>query len=193
MLDRAGRLDYVAPWRGLATANQQAFDSDMYGHPGDLPPRAWPSRPVDPSTKRVTCRPSQGSPTDHPVALVDRAGRLATIGERQGYVDLRIIHPVVRRVQGWPNCWPRVRRRLCGRRCLRLMPGNRAWRSSTTGKNTGATAKRRFPSTSTSRLRSSKGLALWLGRGPGSGCQVPTGQVEIARHGGVGKILPAAD
>ena len=31
MLDRAGRLDYVAPWRGLATANQQAFDSNIYG------------------------------------------------------------------------------------------------------------------------------------------------------------------
>lgn len=31
MLDRDGRLDYVAPLRGLATANQQAFDSDMYG------------------------------------------------------------------------------------------------------------------------------------------------------------------
>ena len=158
MLDRAGRLDYVAPWRGLATANQQTFDSDMYGQA--LATYLHEFGHLDPLTHRPNgyCRPSQGSPTDHPVALVGRAGRLATIGERQGYVDLWIIHPVVRRVQGWPNCWPRVRRRLCGRRCLRLMPGNRAWRSSTTGKNTGATAKRRFPSTSTSRLRSSKGF-----------------------------------
>ena len=52
MLDRAGRLDYVTPLRGLVTANQQAFDSDVYGQAlatylhelGHLDP--------DPSTKR---------------------------------------------------------------------------------------------------------------------------------------------
>ena len=30
LLDRKGNLDYVAPLRGLAAANKQAFDSDIY-------------------------------------------------------------------------------------------------------------------------------------------------------------------
>ena len=60
---------------------------------------------LDPLTidQTMAYRPSQGSPAGHPMVLVDRTGRTATIGERQGYVDLQIIHPTERLVQGRPD------------------------------------------------------------------------------------------
>jgi len=60
---------------------------------------------LDPLTidQTVVYRPSQGFPANHPTVLVDRTGRPATIGERQGYVDLQVIHPIERLVQGRPN------------------------------------------------------------------------------------------
>lgn len=47
-------------------------------------------------------RPAQGRPATKPMALVSCDGRLATIGERQGCVDMQIIHPAVTLVQGRP-------------------------------------------------------------------------------------------
>ena len=37
------------------------------------------------------------------MALVAPNGRLATIGERQGYVDMQVIHPAVMLVRGRPD------------------------------------------------------------------------------------------
>ena len=47
-------------------------------------------------------RPAQGPPATRPMALVGRDGRLATIGERQGYVDMEVMHPPQTLVQGRP-------------------------------------------------------------------------------------------
>ena len=48
-------------------------------------------------------RPAQGgTPATKPMALVGRDGRPATIGERQGYVDMQVIHPPETLVQGRP-------------------------------------------------------------------------------------------
>ena len=48
-------------------------------------------------------RPAQSTPTTKPMALVARDGRLATIGERQGYVDMLVIHPAETMAQGRPS------------------------------------------------------------------------------------------
>ena len=47
-------------------------------------------------------RPAQGVPATKPLALTTRDGRLATIGERQGYVDMQVIHPAATLVRGRP-------------------------------------------------------------------------------------------
>ena len=45
---------------------------------------------------------AQGPPAIRPLALVGRDGRPAAIGERQGYVDMEVIHPPATLVQGRP-------------------------------------------------------------------------------------------
>ena len=59
---------------------------------------------LDPFTidQTQSYRPAQGPPATKPLALVGRDGRPATIGERQGYVDMEVIHPPQTLVQGRP-------------------------------------------------------------------------------------------
>ncbi|GAA3972760.1 hypothetical protein [Hymenobacter antarcticus] len=60
---------------------------------------------LDPFTidQTLAYLPSHGTPATKPMALVTAKGHLATIGERQGYVDMQVIHPAVRLVQGRPD------------------------------------------------------------------------------------------
>ena len=60
---------------------------------------------LDPFTIDQTSayRPTQSPPATKPMALVAPNGRLATIGERQGYVDMQVIHPAVTLVRGRPH------------------------------------------------------------------------------------------
>ena len=60
---------------------------------------------LDPFTVDQTqaYRPTQGPPVARPLAVVTLKGRLATIGERQGCVDMEIVHPAETLVQGRPT------------------------------------------------------------------------------------------
>ena len=60
---------------------------------------------LDPFTidQTETYQPQLSGPATQPMALIARDGTLTTIGDRKGYVDMQIIHPVVTLVQGRPR------------------------------------------------------------------------------------------
>jgi hypothetical protein len=60
---------------------------------------------IDPFTidQTETGPPTKGAFATKPMALVGPNGALATTGDRQGYVDMQVVHPAVTLVQGRPN------------------------------------------------------------------------------------------